>query len=109
MMQESLIDIREAAYYKEVAAHKDWHVHAHRAMTALAASGKPFTADDFREAMGDVKPAHHNVIGSFFRVASQDDLIRPTGRFVQSRTSSRHAAAIREWVGTPAAATPQAA
>ena len=108
-MQESLIDIREAAYYKEVAAHKDWHVHAHRAMTALAASGKPFTADDFREAMGDVKPAHHNAIGSFFRVASQDDLIRPTGRFVQSRTSSRHAAAIREWVGTPAAATPQAA
>ena len=56
-MQESLIDIREAAYYKEVAAHKDWHVLAHRAMTALAASGKPFTADDFREAMGEVKPA----------------------------------------------------
>ena len=102
-MQESLIDIREAAYYK------DWHVHAHRAMTTLAATGKPFTADDFREAMGDVKPAHHNAIGSFFRVASQDGLITPTGRFVQSRTRSRHAAAIREWVGTPAAATPQAA
>ena len=108
-MQESLIDIREAAYYKEVAAHKDWHVLAHRAMTALAASGKPFTADDFREAMGEIKPGHHNAIGSFFRVASQDGLIAPTGRFVQSRTSSRHAAAIREWVGTPAAATPQAA
>ena len=108
-MQESLIDIREAAYYKEVAAHKDWHVHAHRTMTALAASGKPFTADDFRESMGEVKPAHHNAIGSFFRVASQDGLITPTGRFVQSRTSSRHAAAIREWVGTPAAHQPQAA
>ena len=108
-MQESLIDIRTAAYYQEVAAHKDWHVLAHRAMTALAASGKPFTADDFREAMGDVKPAHHNAIGSFFRVASQDGLIAPTGRFVQSRTSSRHAATIREWVGTPAAHQPQAA
>ena len=56
-MQESLIDIREAAYYKEVAAHKDWHVLAHRTMTALAASGKPFTADDFREAM-EIGRAH---------------------------------------------------
>ena len=108
-MQESLIDIREAAYYKEVAAHKDWHVLAHRTMTALAATGKPFTADDFREAMGDNKPAHHNAIGSFFRVANQDGLITPTGRFVQSRTNSRHAAAIREWIGTPAAHQPQAA
>lgn len=107
-IQEPL-DIREIAYYNEIAIHRDWHVQAHRALAQLANAGTPFTADDFREAMGDTKPKHHNAIGSLFRVASKDGLITPTGKFVQSRTSSRHAAAIREWVGTPANTMPTAA
>lgn len=93
-------DIREVAYYAEIAAHRGWHVAAHRIMADLAATGHPFTADDFRELMGDNQPHHPNAIGSFFRVCRKDGLIRPTGLFVDARTPSRHRAAIRQWVGT---------
>lgn len=96
-------DIREVAYYAEIAAHRGWHVAAHRIMTDLAATGLPFTADDFRELMGDNQPHHPNAIGSFFRVCRKDGLIKPTGLFVDARTPSRHRAAIRQWVGTQAA------
>lgn len=97
-------DIREVAYYAEIAAHRGWHVAAHRIMTDLAATGLPFTADDFRDLMGDdVLPHHPNAIGSFFRICRKDGLIRPTGLHVESRTPSRHGATIRQWVGTPAA------
>ncbi|QNE90291.1 hypothetical protein H0194_04760 [Corynebacterium incognita] len=94
-------DIRDVAYYNEIAVHRGWHVAAHHALTRLANTGKPFTADDLRELLGhDVQPHHPNVIGSFFRVARKDGLIRPTGKFVEARTPSRHGAAIRQWVGT---------
>lgn len=93
-------DIREVAYYNDIAIHHGWHTAAHRIMTDLAATGHPFTADDFRELMGDNQPHHPNVIGSLFRVCRKDGLIRPTGLFVDARTPSRHRAAIRQWVGT---------
>lgn len=102
-MQQTLdlgTDIREVAYYAEIAAHRGWHAAAHKAMAHLASTGHPFTADDFRELMGDNQPHHPNVIGSLFRVCRKDGLIKPTGRFVESPTPSRHRAAIRQWVGT---------
>lgn len=97
------IDPRDAAYMAEIAIHRGWHVAAQKAMTQLAATGEPFTAHDFRELLGDAKPHHPNTIGSFFRHARKDGLIKPTGRFVESPTPSRHAAAVREWVGTQTA------
>ena len=94
------IDARDAAYLTEIAGHRGWDVAAQKAMTQLASTGEPFTAHDFRELLGDAKPHHPNTIGSFFRHARADGLIRPTGRFIESPTPSRHAAAVREWVGT---------
>lgn len=93
------IDPRDAAYLAEIAIHRGWHVAAHKALAQLANEGEPFTAHDFRELLGDAKPHHPNTIGSLFRQARKDGLIRPTGRFVESPTPSRHAAAVREWVG----------
>lgn len=93
------IDPRDAAYYAEIAIHRGWDVAAQQALTQLANTGEPFTAHDFRDLLGDAKPHHPNTIGSFFRIARKDGLIRPTGRFIESPTPSRHAAAVREWVG----------
>lgn len=94
-------DVRDVAYYAEIAIHRGWDAAAQQAMNTLAGNGRPFTADDFRRLMADAPAPHHpNTIGSFFRRAHADGLIRPTGRFRCATTPSRHGAAIREWVGT---------
>lgn len=103
MPQQPLFPTIEDAYYAEIAIHHGWHTAAHRALTKLAKTGKPFTADHLRRLIGeDVQPHHPNVIGAFFRVARTEGIIRPTGRFVDAETPSRRGGAIREWVGTDA-------
>lgn len=93
-------DARDVAYYAEIAIHRGWDAAAHQALAHLARRGTPFTADDFRRLMADAPAPHHpNTIGSFFRHARAQGVIRPTGRFTTSTTASRHGAAIREWVG----------
>lgn len=101
-MQPNLfdLDVRDVAYYAEIAIHRGWDAAAQQVIGELARRGRPFTADDFRRLMADAPDPHHpNTIGSFFRRAHADGLIRPTGRFVCATTPSRHRAAIREWVG----------
>lgn len=94
------LDVRDVAYYAEIAIHRGWDAAAQQAIGQLAKSGQPFTADDFRRLMDDAPAPHHpNAIGSFFRRAHADGLIRPTGRYVCATTPSRHGAAIREWIG----------
>lgn len=94
------LDVRDVAYYAEIAIHRGWDTAAQQAMNALARRGTPFTADDFRRLMADAPAPHHpNVIGSYFRRARADGLIKPTGQFRCATTASRHGAAIREWVG----------
>lgn len=94
------LDVRDVAYYAEIAIHRGWDAAAQQALGALARSGRPFTSDDFRRLMADAPAPHHpNVIGSFFRHARADGLIQPTGKFRCATTASRHGAAIREWVG----------
>ena len=100
-MQPNHIDVRDIAYYAEIAIHRGWDTAATQALTHLARRGQPFTADDFRVLMSEAPAPHHpNTIGSFFRHAHAQGLIRPTGRFTTSTTATRHSAAIREWVGT---------
>lgn len=96
------MDIRDVAYYAEIAIHRGWDAAAQRALWHLASSGQPFTADDFRRLMADAPDPHHpNTIGSFFRRARADGIIEPTGRVKQATTASRHGALIREWRGVP--------
>lgn len=95
------LDIRDVAYYAEIAVHRSWDAAAHQALAHLANTGEPFTSDDFRRLMADAPEPHHpNTIGSFFRHAHATGLIEPTGVFRQATTPSRHGAAIREWIGT---------
>ena len=104
------IDIRDVAYYAEIAIHRGWDVAAQTVMNHLAATGRPFTADDFRTLMVDAPDPHHpNTIGAYFRRAHADGLIRPTGRVAPATTASRHGALIREWIGTPQLALADAA
>ena len=94
------LDVRDVAYFAEIAIHRGWDAAAQQAMNQLAGSGRPFTADDFRRLMQDAPDPHHpNTIGSFFRHAHADGLIQPTGRVTTATTPSRHGAMIREWVG----------
>lgn len=97
------LDVRDVAYYAEIAIHRGWDAAAQQAIGQLAKSGRPFTADDFRRLMVDAPDPHHpNTIGSFFRRAHADGLITPTGKVRQATTASRHGALIREWIGVHA-------
>jgi len=102
-------DRRDIAYYAQVSATNNWHAAAHKAIMHLAGTGRPFTADDFRELMGDNQPSQPNAIGSIFRVYRKDGIIRPTGLFIESQAPSRNGGAIRQWVGTTPKAQAQAA
>ncbi len=101
-MQQLEIDIRDVAYYAEIAAHHNWDTAARAAMRDLANSGRPFTADDFRRLMADVPTPHHpNTIGSFFRTCKAEGLITTTENGRRSTAPSRRGALIHEWVGVP--------
>lgn len=100
LFDSDALDVRDVAYYAELAVHRGWDAAAQQAIGQLARRGIPFTADDFRTLMADAPDPHHpNTIGSFFRHARAQGLIRPTGKFTTSTTATRHGAAIREWVG----------
>lgn len=58
----------------------------------IAARQGVVCTDDVREQL-DVKPDHPNAWGAVFKSPE----FEPTGRFVQSRTPSRHASVQRQW------------
>jgi hypothetical protein len=85
----------------------DWRARAWGAMRELARSGRPFTADDLIDRVGDPDPDHqpnarNSAVGSLFREAASQGLIVSDGRVVPSRQRHRKGGAIRIWQGTHA-------
>lgn len=68
-------------------------------LTAFVAScgGAEFTADDIRDALdacGIGRPHHANAYSAIIRVARSRGWLVPTGRYVPSRRTERHASMI---------------
>lgn len=79
----------------------DWLVLAWRALCDFASVGVPFTSDDVWQSCGKPADADPRALGGLFHRASRRRLIVGTGRWVNCRTPSRHAAPVREWIGAP--------
>lgn len=74
----------------------EWRERAEAEIRRLASSGRRFTSDDVRAAVGD--PPTDNAMGAVILAASRARLIREAGLAKSSRIS-RHSGAIRAWVG----------
>lgn len=74
-----------------------WKTRADETITALAASGKEFTAEDVRDAAGD--PAHPNAMGARLNAHAKAGLITSTG-YTKASRASRHTNLLRVWKGT---------
>lgn len=66
-----------------------WRDAADRAITRLAATGRPFTADDVRAQAGD-PPGHPNALGARFLAARRSGLLEEVG-YVRSTRPDAHA------------------
>lgn len=86
------------------AAPDDWTARFRQAVRELAATGEPFTSEDVTDRAGlpagDVGTNRNNAVGALMSSAAQAKVIRKTGRLVQSRRPSSHAATLTEWTGT---------
>lgn len=78
-----------------------WRMEAMHHIEFLASTGREFTADNVRQAVGE--PDHPNRWGAVFLAARRAGLIEPTGTIVPSTTASRHGAIVRVWRGRQAA------
>ena len=74
-----------------------WKSCADRAIDTLAATGRPFTADDIRD-MGVPDPTSPRAWGARFLTASRQGRIVRVG-YVPSRRASVHAHPIAQWRG----------
>lgn len=74
-----------------------WKATADQAIDHLAATGRPFSADDVR-ALGVPDPVSPRAWGARFLAASKQGRITPVG-YVQSARPSVHAHPIRLWRG----------
>lgn len=75
-----------------------WRREAMTQIEFLASTGREFTADDIRQAVGE--PDVANRWGGVFLAARRAGLIEPTGRVRPSGTVSRHASLVRVWKGS---------
>jgi hypothetical protein len=71
----------------------------------LAGTGEEFTADDVVAMSGSPDETHqpnsrNSSIGSAFRHARSEGIIRQTGRYVKSTQPHRKGGVIAVWVGT---------
>lgn len=82
-----------------------WQARAWPAMRELAAEGVEFASDQLIERVGLPDPDHpHNsvnsAVGSMFRSASAQGLIRKTGGVRNSTQPHRHGGLVQLWIGT---------
>lgn len=68
-----------------------------QAIEAFAATMRPFSANDIRPLLGDVRPA---LMGGRFMAAAKAGVIRRVGR-VTSRKENTHLKDIARWIGVP--------
>lgn len=80
-----------------------WTDRAHRAIDQLAATGRPFTADDITRLIGLPRPDEgvnrNNAVGAVFRAAARRGVIVRVG-FTQSGRTRSHGRVLAEWQGT---------
>lgn len=95
-----------AALAAATAAHRDYRHRAETALAELIQSGRTFTADDLRKALGeDLDHAGPNVLPSVIGTAASRRAIVPAGEY-RSHRRSRHASRNRVWVGRTCPASP---
>lgn len=78
-------------------AEDHWRAEAMTTIEFLASTGREFTADEVRQAVGE--PDVANRWGGVFLAARRAGLIVPTGQVRPSGTVSRHASLVRVWRG----------
>ena len=76
---------------------EQWRADAEKLVSEFAATGRPFTADDLRDA-GLAEPDHQNRWGGLFRTMAGWGVIRCVG-VANSRKPSRHGSLGRVWQG----------
>lgn len=72
----------------------DWSWRAGVALGQLAGTGRPFTADDLRKAIGP--PPGPGAMGAAFQSAVWAGVIQPVGR-AASKTRSRNGGGLKVW------------
>lgn len=84
------LQLIQAPYMRECNILGDWAHHADKAIKQLAATGRPFTADDVRALIPDgLTPAHNNAWGGLFSAWRTSRTITPIG-YRQSAHGPRH-------------------
>jgi hypothetical protein len=78
------------------AASSRWADRAHNAILALAATGKPFTANDVRDQVGP--PPKPNMVGPALSSAAKQGLIVKIGGTAATRRP-RRSSSTAVWVG----------
>lgn len=87
------------ALINEKVRNHGWADAAQYAMNILANSGKPFSADDLRDLLGDHEPENPNSIGGLFMANSRAGLIKRCGDGGTSRHPKRHGGWRHTWIG----------
>lgn len=86
------------ALINEKVRNHGWTDAAQYAMNILANSGKPFSADDLRDLLGDHEPEQPNAIGGLFMANSRAGWIKRYGGGA-SRHPRRHGGYRAVWIG----------
>lgn len=79
-------------------APEQWRERAVGIVEGLAASGRPFTADDLRAA-GLPEPDTPNRVGALLSSMARRGVIRDVG-YAKATRRSRHCGLVRVWEGT---------
>ncbi|MEV7042245.1 hypothetical protein [Amycolatopsis sp. NPDC051061] len=92
---------QEANLAAAVAVNRNYRAAAEAALAALVREGRPFTAEDVRNAVPDsVEPHSPNVLPSVLGTWAARRLIVPCGEY-RSRRRSRRASRNRVWIACP--------
>lgn len=83
-----------------------WRSTADRAIAAMAALGRPFTADNLVEHTGLPEAASPRAMGARFLTAARHGVIEPVG-YTTSRRPSARMAVVRVWQGVRPAVDPR--
>lgn len=75
-----------------------WRSTADQAIAAMAAIGRPFTADDLVDSTGLPEAVSPRAMGARFLTAARRGVIEPVG-YTRSRRRSARCAAVRVWRG----------
>lgn len=95
-------ELRDEGIARADAAQPDeWKTAVDRQIARLAATGRPFTADDVSTVVGDSPTGSQGAMGARFMAASRRGVIQRIG-YVPSGRASVHAHPVAQWKGAAA-------